>query len=138
MKKILSIALVLVMCVSLFAGLGTTALADDNVINLYAFTDEVPTMLQKYIDEHPDFGYTLNTTIIATTDGAYQPALDQALAAVVQKCRRKQMFFWTPAPGLFRETPRGRCQLDFGGVCAFPKAVFCLSDGFQKRQRPGA
>ena len=81
MKKILSIALVLVMCVSMFACLGTTALADDNVINLYAFTDEVPTMLQKYIDEHPDFGYTLNTTIIATTDGAYQPALDQALAA---------------------------------------------------------
>ena len=50
-------------------------------INLWAFTDEVPNMLQKYIDEHPDFGYTLNTTIIATTDGAYQPALDQALAA---------------------------------------------------------
>lgn len=81
MKRILSTALVLVMVVSLFACMGTTAFADDNVINVYAFTDEVPNMLQKYIDEHPDFGYTLNTTIIATTDGAYQPALDQALAA---------------------------------------------------------
>ena len=29
----------------------------------------------------PDFGYTINATIIATTDGLYQPALDQALAA---------------------------------------------------------
>ena len=51
------------------------------VINVYAFTDEVPNMLQKYIDMHPEFGYELNTTIIATTDGAYQPALDQALAS---------------------------------------------------------
>ena len=81
MKKILSIALCLVMIVSMFAAMGTTALAADDVINLYAFTDEVPGMLQKYIDEHPDFGYTLNSTIIATTEGAYQPALDQALAA---------------------------------------------------------
>lgn len=55
--------------------------SEGGVINVYAFTDEVPTMLQKYLDMHPEFGYTLNTTIIATTDGAYQPALDQALAA---------------------------------------------------------
>lgn len=52
----------------------------DNVINLYAFTDEVPGMIDKFIESHPDFGYTINSTIIATTDGAYQPALDQALA----------------------------------------------------------
>ena len=49
-------------------------------INVWSFTDEVPTMIQKYVDEHPDFGYNVNTTIIATTEGAYQPALDQALA----------------------------------------------------------
>ena len=55
--------------------------SEGGVINVYAFTDEVPTMLQKYLDMHPEFNYTLNTTIIATTDGAYQPALDQALAA---------------------------------------------------------
>lgn len=53
----------------------------DNVINLYAFTDEVPKMVDKFIETHPDFGYTVNSTIVATTDGAYQPALDQALAA---------------------------------------------------------
>ena len=78
MKKLLSVLLCLVMASALFTGM---ALAEDNVINVYAFTDEVPTMLQKYVDEHPDFGYTLNCTIIATTEGAYQPALDQALAA---------------------------------------------------------
>ncbi len=38
-------------------------------------------MIQKYKDLHPDFPYEINATIIATTDGAYQPALDQALAA---------------------------------------------------------
>ena len=38
-------------------------------------------MLDKYVASHPDFGYTINATIIATTDGLYQPALDQALAA---------------------------------------------------------
>ncbi len=53
----------------------------DKVINIYTFTDEVPKMLEKYIEMHPDFGYTINATIIATTDGLYQPALDQALAA---------------------------------------------------------
>ena len=53
----------------------------DKVINLWSFTDEIPGMVDKYIAEHPDFGYTVNTTIIATTDGAYQPALDQALQA---------------------------------------------------------
>ena len=48
-------------------------------INLWSFTDEVPGMVEKYIAAHPDCGFTVNTTIIATTDGAYQPALDQAL-----------------------------------------------------------
>lgn len=50
-------------------------------INVWAFTDEVPKMIDKYVETHPDFGYEINTTIVATTDGAYQPALDQALAA---------------------------------------------------------
>lgn len=49
------------------------------VINLWSFTDEVPKMLTKYKELHPDFNYEVKTTIIATTDGAYQPALDQAL-----------------------------------------------------------
>ena len=59
----------------------TAAATGDNVINLYAFTDEVPKMVDKFLETHPDFGYTVNSTIVATTDGAYQPALDQALAA---------------------------------------------------------
>lgn len=52
-----------------------------HTINVWAFTDEVPGMIDKFVEAHPDFGYDINTTIIATTDGAYQPALDQALAA---------------------------------------------------------
>lgn len=51
------------------------------VINVWAFTDEVPKMLEKYQKLHPDLNYEIKATIIATTDGAYQPALDQALAA---------------------------------------------------------
>ncbi len=77
-SKALSAALVGSMLV---ASSATMVAADDNVINVYAFTDEVPNMLQKYVDENPDFGYTLNSTIISTTDGLYQPALDQALAS---------------------------------------------------------
>jgi hypothetical protein len=50
------------------------------VINVMSFTDEVPKMIEKYKELHPDFGYEIKTTIIATTDGLYQPALDQALA----------------------------------------------------------
>jgi hypothetical protein len=60
------------------------AVADDasvKVLNLWSFTDEVPKMVDKYKAAHPDFPYEVKTTIIATTDGAYQPALDQALAA---------------------------------------------------------
>ena len=53
---------------------------DKGVINLYAFTDEVPNMVKKFVETHPDFGYTINDTQIPTTDGLYQPALDQALA----------------------------------------------------------
>ncbi len=50
------------------------------VINVMSFTDEVPKMIEKYKELHPDFDYEIKTTIIATTDGLYQPALDQALA----------------------------------------------------------
>lgn len=60
------------------------AVTDDpsvKVLNLWSFTDEVPKMLDKYKADHPDFPYEIKPTIIATTDGAYQPALDQALAA---------------------------------------------------------
>lgn len=49
-------------------------------INLWSFTDEVPNMAEKYKATHPDANVEFKTTIIPTTDGAYQPALDQALA----------------------------------------------------------
>jgi hypothetical protein len=37
------------------------------VINVWSFTDEVPKMLEKYKELHPDFDYEIKTTIIATT-----------------------------------------------------------------------
>lgn len=49
-------------------------------INLWSFTDEIPNMTKKYLEVHPDANVEFKTTVIATTDGAYQPALDQALA----------------------------------------------------------
>jgi hypothetical protein len=54
---------------------------DVKVINLWSFTDEVPGMLEDYKLLHPDLPYEFKTTIIATTDGGYQIALDAALAA---------------------------------------------------------
>ena len=60
---------------------GDAASSGKEVINLWAFTDEVPGMVNKFLEAHPDFPYTVESTIIATTDGAYQPALDQALAS---------------------------------------------------------
>lgn len=61
----------------------TSEVVEDNpdvqVINVWSFTVEVPDMIEKYLEDNPDFPYEIKTTIIATTDGAYQPALDQAL-----------------------------------------------------------
>ena len=72
--------LILVISLSLFAaGTKESAQAGPKVINLWSFTDEVPKMLERYKELHPDFDYEIKSTIIATTDGAYQPALDQAL-----------------------------------------------------------
>jgi len=50
-------------------------------INLYAFTDEVPKMVNRYIETHKDFGdkYEVKVTQIPTTNQEYQPALDAAL-----------------------------------------------------------
>lgn len=62
------------------AGSGDAA-ASGETINVWAFTDEVPGMIEKFKEAHPDFNYEINSTIIATTDGAYQPALDQALSS---------------------------------------------------------
>lgn len=50
-------------------------------LNVWSFTNEVPEMVEKYIELNPEFGekYEVKATIIPTSDGAYQPALDQAL-----------------------------------------------------------
>ena len=109
MKKLLAIMLASVMVLSLAACGGSAPAADaaapaaaeeaapaadgsaaapasdsgKTVINVMAFTDEVPNMLKRYCKLNPDFGskYEIKETIIATTDGLYQPALDAALAA---------------------------------------------------------
>ena len=59
------------------------ASTEKTVLNVWSFTDEVPKMIEKYLEMNPDFAakYEIKTTIIATTEGAYQPALDQALSA---------------------------------------------------------
>ncbi len=87
MKKFLAIALVLVLALSCFAactpGGGEEKTPEGKqTINVYAFTDEVPKMFERYLELNPEFAakYDINATIIATTDGLYQPALDQALA----------------------------------------------------------
>ena len=102
MKKLIALLLVLVMVLTMTACGGSSAPAADapaaepaapaapvvsesgkTVLNLWAFTDEVPNMVARYMELHPEFAekYEVKTTIIATTDGQYQPALDQALAA---------------------------------------------------------
>lgn len=94
MKKVLSAAAALAMLLSMTAcgndpGSSTgessssakPSKSGKTTINLYTFTDEVPGMINKYMELHPDFAekYEIKETIIPTTDGAYQPALDQAL-----------------------------------------------------------
>lgn len=54
--------------------------AEKVTINLWSFTDEIPNMTAKYLETHPEANVEFNTTVVPTTDGAYQPALDQALA----------------------------------------------------------
>ena len=77
MKRLIATLLCGTMMVGLLSGCG----AQKKVINVFAFTDEVPNMVQTYLDKHPELGYEMNATIIATTDGLYQPALDEALKA---------------------------------------------------------
>lgn len=48
-------------------------------IKLYSFTDEVPQLVQYYIDTHPDCGIKLNAIIKSADAGIYQPTLDAAL-----------------------------------------------------------
>ncbi len=80
MKK--ALVLVLALCMALSFAMSVSA-DGKTVINVMSFTDEVPGMIDKYFEAHPEVAekFEVKTTITATTDGLYQPALDQALAA---------------------------------------------------------
>ena len=74
MKKRLALLMALVMVFSLCCFSAPAAFADGKtVINVMSFTDEVPNMINRYVETHPDFAdkYEINTTIIATTDGRW-------------------------------------------------------------------
>lgn len=95
MKRLVAVLLCLVLAVSCLTACG----GDDNggstsgngdtpatsgkkvTINLYSFTDEIPNMVKRYITLNPDCGFEVKDTIIPTTNGEYQPALDAALQA---------------------------------------------------------
>lgn len=96
MKKTVALLLGLVMVLALFAGCGTPttdqpsggesvppseAPVEKGVINLYTFTVEVQQMIERYMELHPEFPWTLNATVVSTTDNLYEPALDEALNA---------------------------------------------------------
>jgi hypothetical protein len=51
------------------------------IINVWSFTNEVPSIIGKYKAIHPSFDYEINNTVVSSLDGAYQIALDLALAA---------------------------------------------------------
>ncbi|MBP5519407.1 MAG: carbohydrate ABC transporter substrate-binding protein [Treponema sp.] len=75
MKKILSVMCGLAVASSLFAAKAKGPVT----INLWSFTDEVPGMVEKFKATHPELEFNLNTTIIATTNQEYEPALIPAL-----------------------------------------------------------
>jgi len=60
---------------------GSTDTAGKKVINVYAFTDEVPNMIKRYMELNPDFAakYAIKETIVASEDDAYVTALNAAL-----------------------------------------------------------
>ena len=80
MKKVLAILLGLTLLMGI---VGTAAAAEKTVINLWTFTDEVPKMIDKFLALNPDFAaqYEVKSTIVSTSNGEYQPALDAALLA---------------------------------------------------------
>ena len=75
-KKLLAGLLAVAMVATMFAGCGKK---EEKVINVMSFTDEIPKMVQQYLDMHPELGYTMKETIVATTNQEYQPALDEML-----------------------------------------------------------
>ncbi len=78
-KKFTVAALCAAMVIGSFAGCGKKEAGGDKVINVMSFTEEIPNMVQEYLDKHPELGYKMKKTVVATTNGEYQPALDEML-----------------------------------------------------------
>ena len=52
----------------------------DKVINVFSATDELPNMVMKYKELHPDFPYEIKMFTFATIDGDFHAILDEFLA----------------------------------------------------------
>jgi len=62
---------------------GGEAVAGQQTVNLWSFTQEVPDMMALFLENNPEYAerYNVMTTVISDQDGAYMIALDQALEA---------------------------------------------------------
>lgn len=48
-------------------------------INLFSYTDYVPSLAKEFVETHPDFEYEFTFTIVGTANGAYTAALNNIL-----------------------------------------------------------
>lgn len=79
MKKLLALVLAAAMVLGMMS---LTAAADDKItVNMWSFTDEMPKMMTKYLENHPELAekYNVEYTIISNDGSAYVNALDSAL-----------------------------------------------------------
>lgn len=60
-------------------GGGNSDVDNSKVIRVLSFTDEVPGIIDAYFKAHPNTGYRVESSIVPTTDGEYQPVLDNFL-----------------------------------------------------------
>lgn len=60
-------------------GGGNSDVDNSKVIRVLSFTDEVPGIIDAYFKTHPNTGYRVESSIVHTTDGKYQPVLDNFL-----------------------------------------------------------
>ena len=79
MKKLLALALALVMVFALAAPMASAADEEGKVLNIYAWNEEFKGFFEKYY-EVPE-GITVNWVITPSDNGAYQDKLDTALFA---------------------------------------------------------
>ncbi|MCL2052292.1 MAG: carbohydrate ABC transporter substrate-binding protein [Lachnospiraceae bacterium] len=90
MKKFIALLLVSILSISVLQGCGSSGsgdvpsvpqLSDNRVINVWAFTPEIPDAINRYKEFNPSFDWEINVTVINDQDGAYEVALEQALVA---------------------------------------------------------